>query len=544
MSDKRIKDDDELEIVYTDDNVSEDRTGEDESGDLILEEVKEDKQNFYEDEEQEYAEDFEDEAYYDNSVVKKKLTKEQVINRVMAGMGIAIVGFTIFYGTVAYGVLHTEDNQVINNEVETTTEVIQETTTAPVDKNLFVSPYSDTNISENVKKLLNGAKLKPLDTGLYKLDNRVSNIISRTAGDSTKTTYEKVRNIYDYMLYYFEVTPKSYVDEDTVYETCSSVDYVSYFDMEVIYRANKALTNNSGSAEDYACALTVLFRKLGLEAYYIEGERKTDTGYKSHGYTLVVIDGKQYIFDAAHEDELAENADVSYSVFCKTLTELSDEYTKEGIEESMEDFAEFKTLGAFSFKASISADNGDFASGSVQYEKGYSEDGNASNASGSITIYTDEKLYLSGSVTGSSKNTWKLIAKIYDGDMDYITESVVYSETTYSSSNEVSYSPSRAGNIRLVYTVTDEHGRTCTISKTVVVKSRYTETTKDRETEPESRETTTPSETETKEKETTSEKETTTAKPTVETSATENSESDTSDKPTENSTTAPYENGN
>lgn len=546
MSDKKILDDEEMEIDFLDTDLSDSEDGksvnnEDITSDFELEEINEDdRYELYEDD---GAVEYDEELDYDDSVTKNKLTKDQIINRIMIGMGIVIAGFTIFYGSVAYGVLHKENNGAVNNEPESTAEVMEETTTAPVDPNQFVSPYSDANISEDVKKLLNDVKLKPMDTGLYKLDNRVENIISCTAGDSSKTTYEKVRNIYDYVLYYFELSAKSYIDEDTVYEACSSVDYTSYFDMEVIYRANKALTNNAGSSDDYACALTVLFRKLGLEAYYIEGERKTDTGHESHGYTVVVIDGEKYIFDAAYEDEKAQNADVSYGVFCKTLEELSDEYTEEGIEKSMDEFAEFGTLGAFSFKASISADNGDSASGSIQYKKGNNEDGNAVNASGDIEIYVDEKVYLQGSVSGSSINTWKLIAKIYDEDMNYVTESVVYKETTDSQTNKVYYSPGRVGNIRLVYMVTDENGRTCTISKMIAVKGRYVETTKEEETESDrEEETTTPPENMTEETPAT---EPPTDKREEEPSPSdENSESDASENQGEDSTTSPDENGN
>lgn len=551
MSDKKIVDDEELEIDFIDDNYDSKNMDIDnhieETGDLSLEEIDNDEEtDSYGDETQEEPEEFEDfndEPYNVDVPGKKKLTKEQIINRVMAGMGIAIAGFTVFYGCVAYGVLHKGGQNAVNSESESTTEVIQETTTMSVDENLFVSPYSDTNISDDVRKRLNDVKLKPMETGLYKLDNRVDNVISRTVSDSTKTTYEKVRNIYDYILYYFERTPKSYVDEDTVYEACSSMDYTSYYDMELIYRANKALTNNAGSSEDYACALTVLFRKLGLEAYYIDGERKTDIGYESHGYTLVLIGGERYIFDAAYEEELAENGEVSYEVFCKTFEELTDAYTDEGVEESIDEFAEFETLGTFSFKAVLSAENGDSATGSVQYEKGNSKDGNAVNASGDMTIYTDEKVYLSGSVTGSSRNTWKLIAKVYDSDMNYITESVLYSETTTSSTNEVSYLPGRAGNVRLVYMVTDENGRTCTISKTIAVKNRYVETTKSRETEPQSEETTTTAEIATEA--TTAQEPTTTVKPTDEDESTTPEESESSStikEPDEESTTTPYEN--
>ena len=172
-------------------------------------------------------------------------------------------------------------------------------------------------------------------------------------------TYENVRNIYDYMMYFYDIKSNSFVDEDTVYDFCSNYEFTSSFDMELMYRANKLFETKSGDSKDYACGFTVLLRRLGFEAYYIDGERKTETSYENRGYTLVVINGKQYIFDVAAEDELSAGAKVEYKVFCKTLDELKDSYSDDGIKESMEKFENFKTLGAFSFNAKISTSSGE-----------------------------------------------------------------------------------------------------------------------------------------------------------------------------------------
>ena len=563
MSEKNIFDDD-FEIEFVDDenddkndtnNTSANTTenendNTDENEEFRLEEIEE----FEDGEEGYFADEYEVGDYDEEEPMedreedgsgKRKLTKNQIVNRVMAGMGIAIAGFTIFYGCLVYGFFHKDTPDTVQ-ETETTTVVIEETTTEPIDEDLFVSPYSDTNISEDVKKLLNNADLDSMSTGLYKLDNRVKNVISKIETDSSMSTYEKVRAVYDYVLYYFEPATKLYVDEDTVYETCSSVDYISYFDMELIYRANRALTNQTGASAEYACVMTVLLREIGLEAYYIDGEKKMDTGYESHGYTLVLIDGEQYVFDAESEDKEIENAEVSYSYFCKKWEDVSDVYSEEGIEESMDEFKEFKTLGEFSFRATISAENGDSASGSVRYEKGYSEDGNAITADGDIEIYLDEKIYLSGSVSGSSRNTWKLIAKVYDDDMNYITESVLYNTTTDSSKNEISYSPGRAGMVRLVYMVTDSNGRTCTISKLITVKSRYEETSTVEE-EPDStketestEETTDESEKNTEESSNPTKQTTTEPITTTEKNTTTDSSEETTTLPSEDETTTPF----
>lgn len=543
-----------------------------------------------------------DEAYDDSGIkVKMKLSKEQIINRIMVGMGIVIASFTIFYGFVVYGILNPKTPAV--QEPESQSQVIEEpTTTEYIDTSLFVSPYSDKNIAQATKTKLNKAELEPMKTGLVKLDSKVDTIMSKVV-DKSKTTYENVRNIYDYLLYNFSYQNKSYVDEDSVYDTCSSVNYVSLFDMKIIYRANKSLNNNAGSPDDYACAFMIMLRRLGLEAYYIDGAIYNDEGkYESHGYTIVVLDDEYYIFDPAYDallmkesenkglnnsgvvteqsagDYLMNTTDeetytdlsgdageedtseivIEYMSFGKTFDEMDDIYTTDDVEGSIKAFSEFETLGGFYFEATFSTDDGGSATGSVNYTTGYSEDGNSVNATGEISIYTDDKVFINGLVSGSASNTWKLVAKIYDEDMNYIAESTIYSENTSSVRNQISYSPNRPGNIRLVYMVTDANGRTCAISKVIKVRSRYsyenetttryretyTETETETETTTSYREETTSSmkqdETTTGEEETTSyREETTSTMRQDETTTAEETTRNTTEEPGQEETTEP-----
>lgn len=89
----------------------------------------------------------------------------------------------------------------------------------------------------------------------------------------------------------------------------------------------------------------------------------------------------------------------------------------------MEKFENFKTLGAFSFNAKISTSSGDSDSGSVSYSGS-----DNSTSVGDMTIDISDTVYFKGSVSGSKSNIWKLIAKVYDENMNYVTEETLYSE--------------------------------------------------------------------------------------------------------------------
>lgn len=501
MRDKNKFDDEEFEVEFEEDI--------DESGRDSSENMEEKN----EESEDDFRVDFDYDDFVDDSDADVKLTKNQIINRVMAGLGVAIAGFTIFYGIVVYGMINGNKNEnKQNTEPETTLQ--QEESKEQQEGEFFVSKNSDENISQEVKDLLNGEKMSPIKTGLSKVDKEVDEIIALTCKDNV-TTYDNVRNIYDYMMYYYKVKSTSYVDSDTVYEYCSSMNYVSEYDMELVYRAGKLFKDKAGDSKDYACGFTLLLRKLGLEAYYIDGKKTSEYGgYSSHGYTVVMLDDEMYIFDVAEEDTLSgdiksdsgteksneltsendnnennnsennkqeDTGKVEYKVFCKSFDELKDMYSDDGVEDSISSFEEFKTLGKLSFSAKATTDGGDYTSASVSY----SANDNVAVLD-NLTIDLYDNVYFEGSVSGSKKNTWKLIVRVYDDDMNYITESTLYNETTNSSENEVTYRAGRAGYMKLLYIVTDENGRTCTASTTVKVNEPYdyntTEETSEEET--------------------------------------------------------------
>ena len=443
--------------------------------------------------EDDFRVDFDYEDFVDDSDIDVKLTKNQIINRVMAGLGLAIAGFTIFYGIVIYGMFSSSKE---NEATEPESTVAQNETEEQQEGEFFVSKNSDENISQDVKDLINDEKLSPVKTSLSKVDRAVDEIISLTCKDDV-TTYDNVRNIYDYMMYYYQVKSTSYVDSDTIYDYCSSMNYISEYDMELVYRAGKLFKDKAGDSKDYACGFTILLRKLGLEAYYIDGKKTSEYGgYSSHGYTVVMLDDEMYIFDVAEEDTLSgdrksgvdteesnggitadsqdnnrqeETGKVEYKVFCKSFDELDDMYSDDGVKDSISSFESFKTLGKMTFSAKVTTDGGDYTSSSISY----STDDNVAVLD-NLTVDIYDNIYFTGSVTGSKKNTWKLIARVYDEDMDYITEYTLYNETTSSGENEVTYKAGGMGGyVKLLYVVTDENGRTCTASTMVKVYAPY-----------------------------------------------------------------------
>lgn len=483
MSDKNKVEDEDLKIEFEEDDKASDKA----SSESMNDEGGESEDDF--------RVDFDYEDFIDDSDTDVKLTKNQIINRVMAGLGLAIAGFTVFYGIVIYGMFNKNNK---NETTEPETSITQEETEEQKEGEFFVSKNSDENISQDVKDLLNDERLSPLKTSFSKVDKSVDEIISLTCKDDV-TTYDNVRNIYDYMMYYYQVKNTSYVDSDTIYDYCSGMNYISEYDMELVYRAGKLFKDKAGDSKDYACGFTLLLRKLGLEAYYIDGKKTSEYGgYSSHGYTVVMLDDEMYIFDVAEEDILSgdrksggtaeESSDevitdmqeesktnlnnnqqdtsdkVEYKVFCKSFDELEDMYSYDGVDDSISSFENFKTLSKMSFNAKATTDGGDYTSSSVVY----SANDNVAVLD-NLTIDLYDNVYFVGSVSGSKKNTWKLIVRVYDDDMNYITESTLYNETTSSGENQVTYRASRGGYMKLLYIVTDENGRTCTASTMVKV---------------------------------------------------------------------------
>ena len=447
----------------------------------LEEEYSEDEEMYEESEDdidQDFDEDSDDSDESDdrpsrkNGRTKGKLSKQEIINRVMIGLGIVIGCFTIFYGTIFLKAFLFKDKPQEESPVENQEQAGGEELPPENNGDFFVSKNTDEMISQDIKDLLNDADLDSMKTGYQKIDEQVTNILNVTCKDDM-SQYDKVRNIYDYLMESYELRESSYVDSDTIYDYCSGMNFISDYDMEMIYRAGTVFSGKRGDSLDFAAAFAIILRNVGYEAYFIDGEMMVDSEYEDHGYTVVEINKKYYIFDPAEEKNMVgEDGKVMYNVFCKTFTEMSDKYKTGDVSDALEEFKEFETLGDMSFSVKVTTSGGDSTKGSVNY----SGSGNTVTLD-ELEVDVYDKVYLSGSVTGSSRSTWKLIVKVYDKNKNYITESTLYSETNSDKENDVSYTPARGGYMKLVYMGTDENGRTSTSNTMIKVNAPEEEET-------------------------------------------------------------------
>lgn len=89
-------------------------------------------------------------------------------------------------------------------------------------------------------------------------------------------------------------------------------------------RALSPLRFGVGMCEDYAAALTLLLREMGLEAQYVPGLTYSEEGHLvDHAWTAVQIDGVWYHLDSQLEDNISRHGSVRYRYFLKSDGTLS-----------------------------------------------------------------------------------------------------------------------------------------------------------------------------------------------------------------------------
>ncbi len=89
-------------------------------------------------------------------------------------------------------------------------------------------------------------------------------------------------------------------------------------------RALSPLRFGAGMCEDYAAALTLLLRELGLQAQYVPGLTYSAEGHLvDHAWTVVEIDGVWYHLDSQLEDNISRRGVVRYKYFLRGDASLS-----------------------------------------------------------------------------------------------------------------------------------------------------------------------------------------------------------------------------
>ena len=89
-------------------------------------------------------------------------------------------------------------------------------------------------------------------------------------------------------------------------------------------RALSPLRFGVGMCEDYAAALTLLLREMGLSAEYVPGLTFSAEGHLvDHAWTMVQIDGVWYHLDSQLEDNISRRGSVRYKYFLRGDATLS-----------------------------------------------------------------------------------------------------------------------------------------------------------------------------------------------------------------------------
>ncbi len=89
-------------------------------------------------------------------------------------------------------------------------------------------------------------------------------------------------------------------------------------------RALSPLRFGVGMCEDYAAALTLLLREMGLSAQYVPGLTFSAEGnLVDHAWTVVEIDGVWYHLDSQLEDNISRRGTVRYKYFLRGDASLS-----------------------------------------------------------------------------------------------------------------------------------------------------------------------------------------------------------------------------
>ena len=140
-------------------------------------------------------------------------------------------------------------------------------------------------------------------------------LISQTASQLIQPgmgEYERAKAAFDYMV------------EHTVLDQPIGLDLWRVHgggDQPIPYLQQRALSPlrfGVGMCEDYAAALTLLLRGMGLEAQYVPGLTYSVEGnLVDHAWTVVRIDGVWYHLDSQLEDNISRHGEIRYRYFLK-----------------------------------------------------------------------------------------------------------------------------------------------------------------------------------------------------------------------------------
>ena len=138
-----------------------------------------------------------------------------------------------------------------------------------------------------LRELINEAPLRPYTFHNDELNKTVDALFAELFLPGMDT-YDKVKACYDWLV------------KNTVYKRPGHTGS-GHWDC-----ALQAFQDNKGTCDCYSSAFAAMMRRIGLESYVVEGITSANSGgMTGHVWTVMVLDGKTYVFDPQVEDAIA-----------------------------------------------------------------------------------------------------------------------------------------------------------------------------------------------------------------------------------------------
>lgn len=164
----------------------------------------------------------------------------------------------------------------------------------------------DSMDAAELKALVNSQELHPQRTGWMELDNLLQSMCDSAGGDA----YSQLEYMYNWLVKNTTYSWAGYSKTTAPAYEYFTLDYLKDLTYEdglqkavpddMANRTYHILTAKKGVCYDYAIAITVMARYIGLESYvrtgYFEMEYYYD-GNGHHGWSILRMSGKDYVFD-------------------------------------------------------------------------------------------------------------------------------------------------------------------------------------------------------------------------------------------------------
>lgn len=168
----------------------------------------------------------------------------------------------------------------------------------------------DAISSDEAKALLNRQVLHPQRTGWNLLDAKIASLLNASGASDA---YGKLWYAYQWMVENVTYSWAGYSNTNAsvaAYNSFTGYNYLSSMTYEdglkksisddMANRTYHILSSKKGVCYDYAIAFAVIARYVGIESYVRTGLftfENTALGSGHHGWSILVLDGAQYIFD-------------------------------------------------------------------------------------------------------------------------------------------------------------------------------------------------------------------------------------------------------